>query len=645
MILLKKRRKKLMKINYIVELILPAITASLGTIGKDIDVTIKRDSEGIPFFSAKHIKGILRSRVREFKLKLEELGSEELNHITTNDFIRKYFGEEGNYLEEKSYLKEKEESKESNKFTQIRFSNLKLILDGSEKIQTGNRYGIRVNRKTKTVLPQSLFNYEFLVANNKFEGNLELNDNIFNNLEELKFILACLFHLDRIGGMKSRGIGKVTVKIKIKDEELELEKNDIDSIMDKLIAESRFQDFDNKNLESNLEKFSYTLELEEAIVLKERKLGNYIKSRNSIQGSTIRGALIEYFNKKNNSLENFKKLKNIESSDATKLIKDPNSEKWIKEKIKLASLFEPKYDLKNIKKCNARVDKVIETASEIEDEKDKECDKENNEIKLERVSLSSIENIANDISIEIDEKLKSAKNGMLFNFEYISNIDKKISQKFEGDLKVPKNLLKIGDKITIYLGKYRSKGFGKATLTIKELEKSITDDNILKNDIENRIKNLTKLVRENMEEKIKCDKKIKSVEDELENIDKKVICFDLQSDVIIPFSEIYDTGIQFLILTGLNKTDLKFNKRRSFINIGKLEGYNIINNVRKIDELIFSKGSVFTYNIDDYTDELLNKLVKIEKDGIGLRKNEGFGRVKICSPREVLNDVCSRKKK
>ena len=629
-----------MKINYTVELILPAITASLGTIGKDIDVTLKRDSEGIPFFSAKHIKGILRSRVKEFKLKLEELGSEWLNHISTNDFIRKYFGEEGNYLEEKSYLEEKK------KFTQIRFSNLKLILDSTDKVQIGNRYGIRVNRKTKTVLPQSLFSYEFLVANNKFEGSLELNNNnILNNQEELKFILACLFHLDRIGGMKSRGIGKVDVRIKIKDEELELGKDDIDSIVKKLMLESEVKDLNEKKLENELEKFSYTRELEEAIVLKERKLGNYIKSRNSIQGSTIRGALIEYFNKKNNSLENFKKLKNIESSDATKLIKDPNSEKWIKEKIKLASLFEPKYDLKNIKKGNARVDKVIETASEIEDEKDKEYEKENNEIKLERVSLSSIENIANDISIEIDEKLKSTKNGMLFNFEYISNIDKKISQKFEGDLKVPKNLLRIGDKITIYLGKYRSKGFGKATLTIKELEKSITDDNILKNDIENRIKNLTKLVRENMEEKIKCNKKIKSVEDELENIDKKVICFDLQSDVIIPFSEIYDTGIQFLILTRLNKTDLKFNKRRSFINIGKLEGYNIINNVRKIDELIFSKGSVFTYNIDDYTDELLNKLVKIEKDGIGLRKNEGFGRVKICSPREVLNDVCSRKKK
>ena len=127
-------------------------------------------------------------------------------------------------------------------------------------------------------------------------------------------------------------------------------------------------------------------------------------------------------------------------------------------------------------------------------------------------------------------------------------------------------------------------------------------------------------------------------------MNKKVICFDLQSDLIIPFSEIYDTSIQFLIIAGLNKTDLKFNKRRSFINIEKLEGYNIINNVRKIDELIFSKGSVFTYNIDNYTNELLDKLVEIEKDGLGLRKNEGFGRVKICSPREVLNDVCSRKK-
>ena len=616
-----------MKINYIVELILPAMTASLGTIGKDVDITLKRDSEGLPFFSAKHIKGILRSRVEEFKLKLEELGSEELNHITTNDFIRKYFGEEGNYLEEKSYSKEKKESKESNKFTQIRFSNLKLILDGSEKIQTGNRYGIRVNRKTKTVLPQSLFSYEFLVANNKFEGNLELDNNFYKQEEknfkkELKFILACLFHLDRIGGMKSRGIGKVKVKIKIDNDELELEKNDINYIVEKLIKKNNSTDINKKTLENNLENFSYILELEEAIVLQEKKLGNYIKSRNFIQGSTIRGALIEYFNRKNYPLSI---LRNIQSSDAIKLIKEPNNQKLIKEKIKLASLFEPKYDLKSKKKNEARVDKVIEIASEIEDEDDNK-----NEIKLERVSLSNLEISGNDISIKIDERLKSVENGMLFNFEYISNINKDMPQKFEGDLKVPKNLLKVGDKFNIYIGKYRSKGFGKVTITIEKYNENI----LSREEIRDRIDLLTNKIKENLDIKINLGK-TKGIEEEIEkNYNKIAICFDLQADIILPYTDIYDAGKQFLMIAGLNEMKLDFNTIRSFVNVGKLEGYNIINNTRKIDELIFSKGSVFTYNIDNYTNELLDKLVEIEKDGLGLRKSEGFGKVKICSIRE-----------
>lgn len=602
-----------MKIDYIVELILPAMTASLGTIGKDIDITLKRDSEGLPFFSAKHIKGILRSRVKQFKLKLEELGSEELNHITTNNFIKKYFGEEGNYLEEK------------NKFTQIRFSNLKLILDSSEKIQTGSRYGIRVNRKTKTVLPQSLFSYEFLVVNNKFEGSLELKNcsdkqNEENFKKELKFILACLFHLDRIGGMKSRGIGKIKVKIKIDNEELEIEKNNINYIVEKLINKNNSTNINN-NLENNLENFSYSLKLEEAIVLQEKKLGNYIKSRDSIQGSTIRGALIEYFHRKNYPLNI---LKNIESSDAVKLEKDDNN-KLIKEKVKLASLFEPKYNLKNKEKSEIKVDKVIETSSEIEDEDDNK-----NEIKLERASLSNLKISGNDISIKIDKRLKSVENGMLFNFEYISNINKDMPQKFEGDLKSPKNLLKVGDKFTVYLGKYRSKGFGKATITIEKYNEDIST----KEEIRDRIDLLTNKIKENLDIKINLGK-TKGIEEEIEkNYNKIVICFDLQSDIILPYTDIYDAGKQFLIIAGLNKIGLDFNTIRSFINVGKLEGYNIINNVRKIDELIFSKGSVFTYNIDNCTDELLAKLVKIEKDGLGLRKNEGFGKIKICTIRE-----------
>ena len=623
-----------MKIDYIVNLTLPAMTASLGTIGKDTDITLKRDSEGLPFFSAKHIKGILRTRVKEFKLKLEELESKCLNHISTDNFIKKYFGEKGNYLKEKKYLEG------NNKFTQIRFSNLKLILENTNNLQIGNRYGIRVNRKTKTTLLQSLFSYDFLIANNKFSGTLEFNDAICKNKDELKFILACLFHLDKIGGMKSRGIGKVDIRIKLDDKEFEIK--ELDFIVDKLIEENISKNFNSKDLSKDLEKFSYTLELKEPIVLKEKELGNYIKSRNFIQGSAIRGAIIEYFNKRNFSQLDI--LKNIEASNAIKLVINKKTGVLEKEEIKLASLFETKYPLKSGSK--GFVDKVIETDGEVKDKEDK--DKKDNEIKLERASLSSLEISGNEISIKINKKLKSIENGMLFNFEYINDvkiiknendIQGKIINQFDGDLKVPKNLLKVGDKLTIYLGKYRSKGFGKAILTIKKYEEDIINENMIKE----KIDKLTEKVKENMKEKINDVEKRKTVEDELENIDKKVISFDLQSDLIIPFSEVYNASEQFLILAGFYNTDnkedkknidLKFNTRRSFINISKLEGYNIINGTRKVDELIFSKGSVFTYNIDDYSG-ILNKLTEIEKNGLGLRKNEGFGRVKICTLREV----------
>ena len=96
-----------MKIDYVVELLLPAITASLGVIGKDIDITVKRDKDGYPIFNGKHIKGILRERIYQFK---KALGSEE-KEIET--FINTYFGKEGNYIKD-------------NNFNQIRFSNLTI---------------------------------------------------------------------------------------------------------------------------------------------------------------------------------------------------------------------------------------------------------------------------------------------------------------------------------------------------------------------------------------------------------------------------------------------------------------------------------------------------------------------------------------
>ena len=590
-----------MRVNYTVELLLPAVTASLGVIGKDIDVTVKRDKDGYPIFNGKHIKGILRERVYQFK---RALGVEE-KEIET--FLNNYFGKEGNYIK-------------NNSFNQVRFSNLTIKDKNTFKNKInvekliGNRYGIRINRKTRSTVPQSLFNYEFLSRNNVFVGSLDINDNIKN--EDLKFILACLFHLDKIGGMKSRGIGKVRVKINgnyLEGENGVVETKSLDKIISELKREDKKTSTELKTDE--FVKYNYTLELEEPIVLKSIELGNYIKTRNSVQGSTVRGALIEYFCRKGYDLN---VLKNIEASDATR---EDN-------KVSLASLFETKYEIKNEGNKKVKIDKVISSDTEYKDG-----------TKYERSSSSDFKATGNEISVKINTKLKSAENGMLFNTEYINNTkeeDKNNKQKNEikfpteniklvGDLKLPKEISQ--EKFIVYIGKYKFKGFGKATITIKKY----SDTN--KADLEARINNLSDKVRKDIESKIGKEAE-KEIRNEIQDKDKKVICFDLYSDMIIPFTDIYDAGEQFLMLAGLKNENLKFNLKRSFINTGKLEGFNIINGVRKVDELIFTKGSVFTYIIEENAcDSILEKLTKIEANGLGLRKNEGFGRVRICSER------------
>ena len=580
-----------MEINYTVELTLPAVTASLDVIGKDINIVVKRDDEGFPIFSAKHIKGIFRKKVYLFKKILEEKkGRNEVEKIT-NDFVNKYFGKDGNYLTD-------------NDFNQIRFSNLTLKnLQEFKESDVQNRYGIKVNRKTKTVIPQSLFNYELLKKGIIFEGSLNVKDDICE--KDLEFLLACLFHLDRIGGMNSRGIGKVKVQIQDKDIE------DLEEIINNLKnGETNKNNIELKKLkESKIKKYKYTLELLEPIILKSRELGNYIESRDSIQGSTIRGALIEYFYKKYKKDENenskyndelLDKLKDIETSDAR------NGE------VKLVSKFETKYLVKaeNRKK---KQDRFLVPSDKYEN------------IELVRTSLSDLEEKRNEIGIKIEPRLKSVEIGMLFNLEYIPNKEEKDKKKknieLKGDLKLPENLVEFEKEFNIYIGKLKSKGFGKVKIKIEEYKENNESS------IEDRIKALNLKIEER---------------DETEKGD--IICFDLQSDIVLPFQDIYNAGEQFLILSSLENKNIRFNSRRSFINTGKLSGYNIINDIRKVDEIIFCKGSVFAYNVDNYKN-ILEELKKIEENGLGLRKNEGFGRVKICSIRPKEKEEILKKEK
>ena len=607
------------KIGYEVELLTPAITAETGTIGKEIDVEVKRDKNGTPYFSAKHIKGVFRAKVLEFKNALNGDGKE---------FTEKYFGSGGNNP------------------SKIRFSDLKLKIEkniGDEGYQRrlenkiGNRYGVKINRKTRVAEENSLFNYEFVKPKNIYTGSFELSNDFFEKSEEdIKFLLSSFLHIDKIGGLKSRGLGKVLVQfVSIENDKRNnfKEENDRFKIVEKILKEVKSKNnYKNQGIKklNELEKYKYTLNFVEPAVLQGKVNKNEVELRKSLQGSSIRGAIIQY------SLDNgfeseIEKLLKIKISEVRKFVRKDKNE--IKEELKLASEFKTKYPIEA--NDYKKIDKAISVMKEYKVNEENE-----NGIKLERDSLALLNATGTELSIKIDEKTRTTEESLLFSTEYtdLTNVADKEEVFFKGNVEIPKGLFEIGKKYELKIGKYKTKGFGKVEIKFEKFSEEKGKN------ISERIEKLNSQIKEDFK---RFDKENnKKVEEERENVyskdellkeeKQKLITFDFLSDMILPFNEVSNVGKQILELFDENFGEkLTLNNRRTFVNVEKLRGYNIINNSRKMDEIVITQGSVISYCVDNENLEgILGYLEKIEENGIGLRRNEGFGRVRICSDRK-----------
>ena len=601
------------KIGYEVELLTPAITAETGTIGKEIDVEVKRDKNGTPYFSAKHMKGVFRAKVLEFKNALNGDGKE---------FTEKYFGSGGNNP------------------SKIRFSDLKLKIEkniGDEGYQRrlenkiGNRYGVKINRKTRVAEENSLFNYEFVKPKNIYAGSFELSNDFFEKSEEdIKFLLSSFLHIDKIGGLKSRGLGKVLVQfVSIENDKRNnfKEENDRFKIVEKILKEVKSKNnCKNQGIKklNELEKYKYTLNFVEPAVLQGKVNKNEVELRKSLQGSSIRGAIIQY-GLDNGFESEIEKLLKIKISEVRKFVRKDKNE--IKEEFKLASGFKTKYPIEANE--YKKIDKAVSVMKEY-----KVNEKDENGIKLERDSLALLNATGTELSIKIDEKTRTTEESLLFSTEYtdLTNVANKEEVFFKGNVEIPKGLFEIGKKYELKIGKYKTKGFGKVEIEFKKF----TDEN--DKNIGERIKELNDEIKKDFKEFDKRNDKEKVYfGDELLKEEKqKLITFDFLSDMILPFNEVSNVGKQILELFDENFGEkLTLNNRRTFVNVEKLRGYNIINNSRKMDEIVITQGSVISYCVDNENLEgILGYLEKIEENGIGLRRNEGFGRVRICSERK-----------
>ena len=610
------------KIEYEVKLLTPANTAETGIIGKEIDVELKRDKNGKPYFPAKHIKGIFRGKVLEFRNAFA--GSSEKvfedyfgDTLSGEKFTEKYFGSEGNNP------------------SKIIFSDLKFQIEDSKKLnyKIGNRYGVKINRKTRVAEDNSLFNYEFVKPKNIFVGNFELSDNFFekNENEEkleknLKFLLTSFLHIDKIGGLKSRGLGKVEIRFisvgSDKSFDSTKESNRFETVKEisGIILKNRLKNLNSKEL-GKVEKYTYTLNFLEPSVLQGRVRKNEAELRNSLQGSSIRGMIIQYGLDNNFKIEDLLKIK---IAEVKKIVKKNGEEK---EEFKLASGFKTKYPVKNNKL--EKIDKAISVMKEYKTDLNNE-----NGIKLERDSLALLNATGTELSIKIDEKTRTVKESFLFNTESIDLTKNEIS--FKGNIEIPEGLFEIGKEYELKIGKFKTKGFGKVKIKFEkysEKQGMNIKDRIEK--LNNQIKeDFVRFDEENSRKSEEKREKVYSGDEKLKKGEQKLITFDFLSDMILPFNEVSNVGNQILTLFEDFEEKLTLNNRRTFINVEKLRGYNIVNNIRKMDEIVITQGSVISYCINNEDlEDILKKLEKIEENGIGLRRNEGFGRVRICSER------------
>lgn len=102
----------------------------------------------------------------------------------------------------------------------------------------------------------------------------------------------------------------------------------------------------------------------------------------------------------------------------------------------------------------------------------------------------------------------------------------------------------------------------------------------------------------------------------------------LQSDAIIidhfmrykTVIESYDIGIENIVLLFC------------IADNQIISGWNSLLQLPKEDVIAIIKGSVFVFKIKNFDENTVKILYKLENEGIGKRKAEGFGRLKVCDP-------------
>ncbi|MGM0502400.1 MAG: RAMP superfamily CRISPR-associated protein [Bacillota bacterium] len=238
----------------------------------------------------------------------------------------------------------------------------------------------------------------------------------------------------------------------------------------------------------------------------------------------------------------------------------------------------------------------------------------------------------------INAKTNAAEQGSLYILETID-----AGQKFAGTIDVLNDDPQLIDKLkelinqqtTAYFGTGKSRGHGKVGIEVEEVDTA----------------------EQNLEQQQKFSELQQRVADNGQQANDKFFSLTLNSDTIV-YNDFLQGKKQITIEDILRYADYLTDAEKEEINkfkaveaakdkkaegdnqatskvyfawVNSVYGWNGLTNLPKVVEPALAKGSVFCYQTQSSVNEneLLSALEKIEKWGLGERRNEGYGQVSI----------------
>lgn len=401
-------------------------------------------------------------------------------------------------------------------------------------------------------------------------------------------------------------------------------------------------------------------------IAQKRGSGNEIKTMDYIPGSTIRGAIAMLYLRQNGKYDQNKRRWNLDEEGKAKFDAIFNSDemrfgncyydggkvvpytatscKYFKgfsgndENHGVLDTLMPLAEYELLGKGQARkIEKKFEKCEECESVMDRFGGyyswTDETTFKHKEVNKRLITHTA------VMDSLETAQPNYLYTMEVLNE-----GQEFAGILEADDDTLTALEGIisgqSIRIGSAKSRGLGEVKLEL-HLKKNVSNwpyGKFAKNDLVARFDKMNSEMRQYISEQ---DLQQESKVDDLCFFSVTLHSDAIMRDEILRFNSILGVEDLVELLPNISKDQedilRRFTLLRAWTSTLVVSGWNEALKLPKEDEIAISKGSVFLFAnasdnslTEDEQQALADMLKEIETSGIGKRKNEGFGDIRIC---------------